>query len=81
MSAALSLKRLIFIAAALALVSLGLVAAFSPAGPARADDAAPCVETEDQVLTQWFETDPGTPVATGESRVKTEGTDRRTPTG
>ncbi|HET8960898.1 hypothetical protein, partial [Nocardioides sp.] len=52
MSAALRLKQLLFIAAALALVSLGLVAAFSPASPARADDTAPCVETEDS-YTDW----------------------------
>jgi hypothetical protein len=47
MSATSRLKQLLFIAAALALVSLGLVAAFSPASPARADDTQPCVETQD----------------------------------
>ncbi len=72
MAATLRLKQLLFIAAALALTALGLVAALSPASPARADDTT-CV---DQVVTQWFETDPGAPwVATGASRVKTEGTD------
>ena len=76
MSAALRFKQLLFIVVALALVSLGVVAAFSPASPARATGPEPCVPTEDQVVTEWFETDPGAPwVATGASRVKTEGTD------
>jgi hypothetical protein len=75
MSATLRLKQLLFIAAALALVSLGFVAAISTASPARADDSQPC-EPDDQVVTDWFETDPGAPwVATGKNRVKTEGTD------
>ena len=46
------LKQLLFIIAALALVSLGLVAALSTASPARADDTQPCVETEDS-YTDW----------------------------
>ena len=76
MAATLRLKQLLFIAAALALVGLGLVAAVSTASPARATGTQPCTPTEDQVVTQWFETDPGAPwVATGASRVKTEGTD------
>ncbi len=75
MSATLRLKQLLFIATALALVALGLVAALSTASPARADEPT-CVETEDEVVTQWFVSDPGAPwVATGASRVKTEGTD------
>ena len=44
MSATSRLKQLLFIVAALALVSLGLVAALSTASPARADE--PCVETQ-----------------------------------
>jgi hypothetical protein len=56
MSATSRLKQLLFIAAALALVSLGLVAALSPASPARADDTTaggePCVETDDS-YTDW----------------------------
>ena len=36
------LKQLLFIAATLALVSLGLVAALSTASPARADDTQTC---------------------------------------
>jgi len=43
MSATLRLKQLLFIATALALVALGLVATISTASPARADDTAPCV--------------------------------------
>jgi hypothetical protein len=42
MTATARLKRLFFIAAALALVGLGLVAAFAPASPARADEPS-CV--------------------------------------
>jgi hypothetical protein len=52
MPATLRLKQLLFIAAALALVSLGLVAALAPASPARADDTQPCVETQDS-YTDW----------------------------
>jgi hypothetical protein len=75
MSATARLKQLLFLVAALALVSLGLVAALSTASPARADEPT-CVPTDDEVVTDWFETDPGAPwVATGANRVKTEGTD------
>ncbi len=42
MSATMRLKQLLFIVAALALVSLGLVAAVSTASPARADDTQTC---------------------------------------
>ncbi len=52
MSATSRLKQLLFMIAALALVSLGLVAALSTASPARADDTTPCVETEDS-YTDW----------------------------
>jgi hypothetical protein len=46
MSATSRLKQLLFIAAALALVSLGLVAAISTVSPARADEPT-CVPTQD----------------------------------
>ena len=46
MSATVRLKQLFFIVAALALVSLGLVAALSTASPARADEPT-CVPTQD----------------------------------
>jgi hypothetical protein len=54
MSATLRLRQLLFIAAALALVSLGLVAAFAPVSSARADAGGgePCVETQDS-YTEW----------------------------
>jgi hypothetical protein len=75
MAATVRLKQLLYIAAALALVGLGLVAAVSTASPARATGTQPCTPTEDQVVTEWFVTDPGDPwVATGASRVKTAGT-------
>ena len=45
MSATSRLKQLLFIVAALALVSLGLVAALSTASPARADDTQTCEES------------------------------------
>jgi hypothetical protein len=62
MSATSRLKQLLFIAAALALVALGLVAALSPASPARADE--PCVETQDG-YTEWVQT--GTIVQHGDA--------------
>jgi hypothetical protein len=43
MTATARLKQLLFIAAALALVGLGLVAAVTTASPARATDTTPCV--------------------------------------
>jgi hypothetical protein len=52
MTATARLKQLLFIAAALALVGLGLVAAVSTASPARAEGTAPCVETDDG-YTEW----------------------------
>jgi hypothetical protein len=52
MTATARLKQLLFIAAALALVGLGLVAAVSTASPARATDTAPCSPTQD-MLSAW----------------------------
>jgi hypothetical protein len=56
MTATARLKQLLFLAAALALVGLGLVAAVSTASPARATDTTPCVPTQDS-YTEWAQTD------------------------
>jgi hypothetical protein len=55
MTATARLKQLLFLAAALALVGLGLVAAVSTASPARATDTTPCVPTQDS-YTEWAQT-------------------------
>jgi hypothetical protein len=73
MSATSRLKQLLFIIAGLALVVVGLT---SLTTAAQADDTQSCEPIPDEVVTDWFETDPGAPwVATGNSRVKTEGSD------
>jgi hypothetical protein len=81
MSATLRLKQLLFIAAALALVSLGFVAALSTASPARADDSSggECLPTQD-TLSAWA--DSGAPITLHDATPPTDpdGTDETSTT-
>lgn len=63
------------LAAILTLIG-GLLAIVVGSVSASANDGdEPCVPTEDQTVTEWFESDPGTPwTATGNERVKTPAT-------
>ncbi|MFL6002373.1 MAG: hypothetical protein ACJ72P_06145, partial [Nocardioides sp.] len=79
MTATARLKQLLFIAAALALVGLGLVAAVSTASPARAADNTPCVPTQD-TLSAWV--DEGAPFIVHDATPPTDpdGTDEASTT-